>query len=202
MYLHQITRKIPPRAENVVQDKKKERDYMNFRQSTASGYEHNLLKMMVTQELDEERKELLDLAERVGYLDPARSCGNTLLLSSPALNKNSAYTPLGLNDDLDNDKTTNRLSRPSSFFGNRLKPGSVSQAITPSMNSPNIKQPTESTFCQTVSLNVLPPASALYHQPKNGMMDGKRNQHKFNATANRVSIQEITNQSLKPTPQI
>ena len=51
MHLHQITRKIPPRAENVVQDMKKERDYMNFRQPTG-GFENTLLKKMVKQELD------------------------------------------------------------------------------------------------------------------------------------------------------
>lgn len=34
--------------------------------------EHTLLKQMVNKELEDERKELFDLAERVGFLDPAR----------------------------------------------------------------------------------------------------------------------------------
>ena len=46
MHLNHITRKIPPRAENVVLKKKKERNYLNFRQMTNSN-EHTLLKQMV-----------------------------------------------------------------------------------------------------------------------------------------------------------
>jgi len=33
---------------------------------------------MVNKELEDERKELLDLAERVGYLDSSKLCGETL----------------------------------------------------------------------------------------------------------------------------
>ena len=72
MHLHHITRKIPPRCETIVQKKtRKERNYLQMRQATNSQ-EQTLLKQMVNKELDDERKELIDLAERVGYLDPNR----------------------------------------------------------------------------------------------------------------------------------
>lgn len=73
MHLHHITRKIPPRCENTVVAKKtrKERNYLQMRQAT-NTQEQTLLKQMVNKELDDERKELIDLAERVGYLDPNR----------------------------------------------------------------------------------------------------------------------------------
>lgn len=49
----------------------KERNYLNFRRPQGTS-DNALLKRMVNQELDYESKELLDLAERVGYLDPLR----------------------------------------------------------------------------------------------------------------------------------
>lgn len=90
LYLHSITRKVPPKAENIVQDKKKDRDYMNFRQA-AAPHELHLLKKMVNKELDDENRELLDLAKRVGYLDPLRA--NSRLSDG---NHVSAVTPLSM----------------------------------------------------------------------------------------------------------
>ena len=61
---------------------KKERNYRNFRQLTGAP-EHALLKKMVNQELDIEKQALLDLAERVGYLDPSRAESRKMSPNSP-----------------------------------------------------------------------------------------------------------------------
>ena len=73
-HLHRITRKIPPRVENTFLKKpKKERNYLYLRSDWSDKQDNTLLRRMVDQELDKEQKELLDLAGRVGYLDPNRT---------------------------------------------------------------------------------------------------------------------------------
>ena len=73
-HLQRITRKIPPRAEHVNALKRseqpKERNYLYMQSDHGDKTELHLLKRLVDKQLDKDQKELLSLADRLGYPSP------------------------------------------------------------------------------------------------------------------------------------
>ena len=114
-HLHQVTRIVPPKAEtNIVKPKEKERNYLNFRQLNGA-HEHTLLKKMVNQELDSENKELLDLAQRVGYLDPNRLTSRSSL-APPILSKNPSIHSQGIQHGRRDSQSRHSAGNQQEFF--------------------------------------------------------------------------------------
>ena len=67
--LHRITRKIPPKVETLVRKPRRERNYLFIGQKFD---DYSILKTMVSHEINKEKEELMDLAERVGFLGQSR----------------------------------------------------------------------------------------------------------------------------------
>ena len=94
-HLSKITRKVPPRVDNnILKKPTKERNYLYLRSDESGKEDTTLLKRMVDQELEKDQRELLELAGRVGYLDPNRTLSHrdTSIGSAGATSKKSDET--------------------------------------------------------------------------------------------------------------